>query len=329
MPPRNAPEFWTRGGLAARLLEPLAWSHRAASAARRALVHPQRAPVPVVCIGNLVAGGAGKTPVALSLGRRLAARGMAPYFLSRGYGGAIAGPLAVDPTRHRADAVGDEPLLLAAVAPTWIARDRVAGARAAAAAGAGLILMDDGFQNPTLAKDLALLVIEGAYGFGNGRVIPAGPLREAPATALARADAVVLLGEDETSLLPHLGGKPVLRGHLAPIDAADWRAAPVLAFAGIARPEKFFRSLAAAGARVIAQRGFPDHHPYREAELAALLAEATAGGARLVTTEKDWVRLSPAWQARVTALGVAIVWQDAAALGRLRDRMPPASARYA
>jgi tetraacyldisaccharide 4'-kinase len=331
MPPLSAPEFWTRGGararLASHLLQPLALGHWAAGAARRALARPFHAPVPVVCVGNVVAGGAGKTPVAMSLAHMATGRGLNPHILSRGYGGRISGPIAVDPARHDARAVGDEPLLLAGVAPTWIARDRVAGARAAAAAGAGIIILDDGFQNPLLAKDRSLLVVDGGYGFGNGRVIPAGPLREPVAAALARADAVVLLGEDEAHLLPQLGATPVLRATLAPVGGEELREARVVAFAGIGRPEKFFRTLEALGAKLAARHAFADHHLWREDELLRLGAEAERFHARLVTTEKDWVRLPLAWRRRIAALKVAILWQDEAAVAALFDGLTRPEAR--
>lgn len=315
----SAPEFWTRPGLAAQLLEPLAWAHAAAGTARRALVTSARAPVPVVCVGNLVAGGAGKTPVVLSLARRLAARGARPHLLSRGYGGRLTGPVAVDRPRHDADMVGDEALLLAVAAPTWIARDRVAGAAAAAQAGADIVILDDGFQNPHLAHDLALLVIDGSYGVGNGRVMPAGPLREPLAAALARADAVVLMGNDEAGIAQRLGAVPVLRAALAP--TAPPPKGPIVAFAGIGRPAKFFRTLTDARCRVVACEAFPDHHRYQAGEVARLEAAARAAGARLVTTEKDWVRLPAAWRARVEAVAVAVRWENEAALDALLARI--------
>ncbi|HXQ49545.1 MAG TPA: tetraacyldisaccharide 4'-kinase [Stellaceae bacterium] len=314
-----APEFWARPGLAAQLLEPFAWAHEAAGAARRAWVRPVRVGIPVLCVGNLVAGGAGKTPVVLALARLLAARGAKPHILSRGYGGAARGPLLVDPAHHSADEVGDEPLLLAREAPTWIARDRVAGAQRAQEAGAGVIVMDDGFQNPRLVKDLSLLVVDGVYGVGNGRVMPAGPLRESVPSALARADAVVLMGEDEAGIAPRLGAKPVLRARLAPV-AATVPQGPVLAFAGIGRPEKFFRTLEESGAALIARRSFPDHHRFAEAELARLESDAAKAGARVVTTAKDAVRLAPRWRERVMVLEVEVEWPDEAALLALLAR---------
>ena len=274
----------------------------------------------MLCVGNLVAGGAGKTPVALDLARRLAARGAHPHILSRGYGGTAAGPLAIDPARHDAAEVGDEPLLLARAAPTWIARDRVAGARAAIAAGAGVIVMDDGFQNPALAKDVSLLVIDGAYGFGNGRVMPAGPLREPIAGALARAEAVVLMGEDELGLAARLGAMRVLAARLVPV-ARQAFAGPIVAFAGIGRPEKFFRTIVESGATLIERHEFPDHYRYGAAELARLEDEAARDGARLLTTAKDWVRLPPPWRDRIAVLEIEVEWRDAAALEALLDRV--------
>jgi tetraacyldisaccharide 4'-kinase len=322
MKPPPAPEFWTRPGLVAHLLEPLAWANEAAGGVLRALTRPWRARVPVLCVGNLVAGGAGKTPVVLSLARMFFERGLRPHLLSRGYGGSEAGPLAVDPERHGVAQVGDEPLLLARAAPTWIARDRVFGARAAIEAGAGLIVMDDGFQNPGLAKDLSLLVIDGAYGVGNGRVMPAGPLRERVPAALKRADAVVLMGEDETGVLALLEQIPVLRARLVPVAAP--LAGPVIAFAGIGRPEKFFRTVVETDATLVARHAFADHHVFSETELARLAAEAEKAGARLVTTAKDAVRLPPAWRARVAVIEVEVEWRDRAALDAVLKRVTEA-----
>jgi tetraacyldisaccharide 4'-kinase len=315
-----APEFWARPGLAAQLLEPIAWANAAAGAAHRAWAHPVRVGIPVLCVGNVVAGGAGKTPVVLSLARLLVERGARPHLLSRGYGGARRGPLAVEPVRHGADEVGDEALLLARAAPTWIARDRVAGARAAQAAGAGMVVMDDGFQNPRLHKDLSLLVIDGAYGVGNGRIMPAGPLRESLSSALARADAVVLMGEDEAGIAPLLGATPALRARLSPV-AGTALPGRWLAFAGIGRPEKFFRTLTQSGWDLAARRAFPDHHRYGAAELERLESDAGKAGARLVTTAKDWVRLAPRWRERVSVLEVEVQWRDEAALAALVRRV--------
>ncbi|HEY0524478.1 MAG TPA: tetraacyldisaccharide 4'-kinase [Stellaceae bacterium] len=323
----RAPEFWTRSGLVPALLAPLGALYGAAGAARRRAAKPWHAPIPVVCVGNLVAGGAGKTPVVLSLARLLAAEGKAVHVVTRGYGGRFAGPVAVDPARHDAEEVGDEPLLLAAAAPTWVARDRVAGAREAVAAGAGILLLDDGFQNPALAKDLSLLVVDGGYGFGNGLVMPAGPLREPVGAGLARAQAVVLIGEDEAGAARAIDdgqGRPptLLRADLVPARdaAADLAGRRVLAFAGIGRPAKFFATLERLGAEIAESRAFPDHHPYAAAEIEGLLAAARSLGAMPVTTAKDAVRLPPALRDAVRVLPVDLVWREPDAVASLIDR---------
>ena len=302
------------------MLQPFAWAYAAAGGLRYGWTRPWRAPVPVICVGNLVAGGAGKTPVAIALAQRLHAKGRAVHLLSRGYGGSLAGPVAVDRRRHDAGQVGDEALLLAAAAPAWIARDRPAGARAAIAAGAQCLVLDDGLQNPTLAKDLSLLVIDGGYGLGNGRVLPAGPLREPLERGLARADAVVLMGEDRTGLAARLAGKTVLHARLVPENAAEFAGKAVVAFAGIGRPAKFFATLEATGARLAAKRAFPDHHRYSMDELARLLAEAADADAALVTTAKDAVRLPAPWRERVQVLRVAARFDDPALLDGVINR---------
>ncbi len=311
----RAPDFWSdEPGFLAGLLTPLGAALDAAGRLRRSLAHPYRAPAPVICVGNIVAGGSGKTPVALSLAVILAARGVDAAIVMRGYGGSLAGPLRVDPQRHDAAGIGDEALLAAAVAPCWVARDRAAGVEAAVAGGATAIILDDGFQNPHVAKDLSLVVVDAAYGFGNGRLIPAGPLRERIDAGLARADAIVLIG-DGAPLATRV--KPVLHAALEPVDGARFAGASVVAFAGIGRPEKFFASLGALGALLVAERPFPDHHPYRATELAALRREATAAGAHLVTTRKDWVRLPESERAGIDVLDVALRWREPAVLDAL------------
>ncbi len=329
----RAPEFWTEDGALAALLAPLGAGYDLAGRLRRALVHPVPAEIPVICVGNLVAGGAGKTPVVLALVEALAARGMEVHCLTRGYGGSSPGPRRIDAARDSAQEVGDEALLLARAAPSWVARDRAAGARAAAAAGAQVLVMDDGFQNPALAKDLSLVVVDGAYGFGNRRVMPAGPLRESPARGLARADAVVLLGRDERNLIQSLSSgldarQPLLGARLVP-EAGSERLAgrKVLAFAGIGRPEKFFATLAELGAEITETRAFPDHHPYRATELRDLRERAHGLDAVLVTTEKDAVRLAPGQREGIEPLAVAVAWDDPAALQALLDKLPHAMKR--
>jgi tetraacyldisaccharide 4'-kinase len=321
MPAPPTPEFWARPGLVSSLLQPLAWTYALGAAARQGWTRPWHAPVPVICVGNLVAGGAGKTPVTLALAQRFAAEGRRVHILSRGYGGSLAGPAAVDPARHDARQVGDEPLLLAQAAPTWVARDRVAGAAAAVAAGAELLLLDDGLQNPSLAKSLSLLVVDGGYGFGNCRVLPAGPLREPLAAGLARADAAVLIGEDRARIAPLLAGKSVLKARLEAVNGAAFAGRKLVAFAGIARPEKFFATLGAAGGEIVARHGFADHHRYGAEELARLKAEAAEAQALLVTTGKDRARLAASDRAGIAVLEVRIAWEDKAALDALLARL--------
>jgi tetraacyldisaccharide 4'-kinase len=319
---RPAPAFWEKPpGFVAGLLLPVGAVWDAAGQLRRALARSYRAPVPVVCVGNLVAGGVGKTPVVLALSEWFGERGVAVHVVTRGHGGRLRGPVQVDPTRNDAAAVGDEALLHAARAPCWIARDRAAGVCAAVGAGADAILLDDGFQNPRIAKTLALIVVDAGYGFGNGRVIPAGPLRENLRGGLARADAVVLLtamgGAGVTTGLKIAGGVPVLPAVLEPVHGERLAGARLMAFAGIGRPEKFFATLRALGADLVDARPFPDHHLFRAAELDGLRRQAERLRARLITTAKDIVRVPLAQCAGIEVLEVEIRWPEPMALARL------------
>jgi tetraacyldisaccharide 4'-kinase len=303
----KAPGFWARDGLLPRALSPL--SAMTAGLTARRLRRPAADPgIPVICVGNAGVGGAGKTTVVLDLLARLPNR---PAALTRGYGGRLRGPVLVDRDVHGPREVGDEALLLAAIAPTIVARDRAAGARLALAEGAGVIVMDDGLQNPSVKKTISLLVIDGGYGFGNGRLLPAGPLREPVAAAAARCQAAVLIGLDETGALaqlpPHL---PILRATLAPDCAQGLGRRPVLAFAGIGRPEKFFRSVRALGADLVATRAFGDHHTYSETDAHHLLDTAASLGATLVTTQKDFVRLPAPLRAVSLVVDVRLAWED-------------------
>lgn len=313
----QAPAFWNRPlGLAARLLAPLAALWRMGAHVRRARRPRWRAPVPVICVGNLTAGGAGKTPMVTALLPRLAEAGLAPHVLSRGHGGRLRGPHRVDSAADTAADVGDEPLLLAAFAPVWIARDRVAGARAAVAAGAGSLVMDDGFQDPALARDLSILVVDAGAGFGNGRLIPAGPLREPVARGLARADRVVLIGPESarTATLarwPGLSARTPLTAEVGPAQTGlDLGGLPVLAFAGIGRPQKFFATLTAMGARLVATVPFSDHYAYPRPVIRRLMQDARRRGAMLVTTEKDAVRLPPDLRQEVIVVPVRLDLDD-------------------
>lgn len=315
----RAPAFWQRDGVAAQLLAPLGAVAEQLTA-RRVARAGWRAPVPVICCGNAGVGGSGKTPLALDLGARLLARGRGVAFLTRGYGGRRRAATRVDPRLHDAAVVGDEALLLAAVAATFVAVDRAAAARAAVAAGADILVMDDGLQNPGLVKDCALLVIDGGVGFGNGRAVPAGPLREAVATAAARCRAAVLIGADVTGAVTRLPDQlPVLRAELQP--ATELTSKRLLAFAGIGRPEKFFATLRQAGASLAATRAFADHHRFSVGELEALRREAAVLDAGLVTTAKDFVRLPPASRHDILRFDVRLAWQAPEAVEALLDAL--------
>ncbi len=320
------PDFWNdaKGTFAARALAPGAWIWTAAGRARRALTRPWRAPVKVLCIGNLVAGGAGKTPLALDLARRILARGHAVHFLTRGHGGRAAGPLRVDPQTHGFADVGDEALLLARVAPTWVGGDRVESARAACADGARVLIMDDGFQNPSLEKDLSVVAVDGASGFGNGRVMPAGPLREPIVDGLHRAGVVVIVGADETGAADKIAAirpaLPVLRARMIPgAEAARLKGRTVFAFAGIGRPDKFFATVAAAGATLRGTAAFPDHHPFAAGEIEDVQRRAASLGAMPLTTEKDAARLPSGARGAIEILTMTLAWENEAGLDILLD----------
>ena len=310
------PAFWWRPGAGA-LLNPLGAVYGAIAAQR--LQSPGRsAGVPVICLGNLTVGGSGKTPAALAVGRLLLAAHQQPFFLTRGYGGRLAGPVRVDPAIHSAAAVGDEPLLLARLAPTIVARDRLEGAKAARREGATVIVMDDGFQNPALRKELSILLVDSRRGIGNGRIFPAGPLRAPLNVQIARAQAIVVVGSDSvpTAVLQCASRHKaaLFHGRVEPDrnTLAAFRGRKVLAFAGIADPEKFFTTLAEGGVAIGGRVSFPDHHRYSAAQAQALIVRAHSENLTLVTTEKDIVRLTgdpylTELAARVSALPVRLV----------------------
>ena len=324
----RAPEFWSRTDLLSRgvagLLSPVGWAYGASVAWKRDRAKPFRPRAKVICVGNLTAGGSGKTPVAIAIAQALAAKGLRPFILSRGYGGSDTGPRLVDPNSDRANEVGDEALLLAAAAPTIVARDRKAGAQLADANGAQIIVMDDGHQNFALAKDLSLVAVDAQNAFGNGRLLPAGPLRETVSQGLARTDAVILVG-DGTPALEGFSG-PRLRARIVPEEGSPFAGKRVVAFAGIGRPQKFFETLGANGAELVAMRPFPDHHRYSQSELAELRKVAADMHAKLVTTEKDLARLDRKDRDGIRSLSVYAAFEPALALERLLDGLIDAAA---
>lgn len=322
----QAPNFWhsERKQAIATLLSPLGWLYGLATKTRLATTRAWTSPVPIICIGNLVTGGTGKTPVALDLAKRLQAKGRNVHFLSRGYGGQERGPLRVEPEKHGFARVGDEPLLLAAQAPTWISRERRAGCIAAAKAGADIIIMDDGFQNPYVKKDFSIIIIDGCYGFGNKKLIPAGPLRETIADGLARAQAVVIIGEDRTGsldLVSSYGHSPISASLITGPVPEDIKGKPVVAFTGIGRPDKFFETVSGLGCVVQKKIPFADHHPYSRTDIKLLSNTAKKGNARLLSTEKDASRLPTPFLSEVTIVPITLKWDNKESIETLLDKI--------
>ncbi|MEM7739506.1 MAG: tetraacyldisaccharide 4'-kinase [Pseudomonadota bacterium] len=319
----RAPGFWQaapKTSLRAGLLAPLGALYHGEVQRRLAMAKPYRASCPVVCVGNATMGGVGKTPFVRMLANELEQAGHRPHILTRGYGGSLKGPVRVT-SDHAAKDVGDEPLMLASDFPVWVSRDRVLGAKAAADAGASVIVMDDGLQNPHLAKDRSLLLVDADSLFGNEEVFPAGPLRERPEAARARTHAVisVLANQDQKtpdSLRAFAGHHPVAEAWFG-IDAATIPHGPLIAFCGIGGPERFEASLRSAGADIAAFRAFADHHAFKSRELKALTIEAEAKKAALVTTEKDFVRLAPQDRTGITPIPGRMRWRGGDAILRL------------
>ena len=315
----RAPDFWLTDNVLSRFLDPFGQIAGGITARRAARAPLVRAGAPVICVGNLTTGGTGKTPVAASIVRRLGTMGRTPAVVMRGYGGRLKGPVRVDPRKHVVDDVGDEALLHARRGAVWVSHVRAQAAAPALADGADVLVMDDGHQHSTLAKDLSILVVDGRIGFGNGRIFPAGPWREPVRGGLKRAQAAVIMGEDRLGLAVALGEHlPVLRARLGPgPERARLKGERVVAFAGIGDPQKFYEALLEVGARVSAFHPFADHYSFDVADIQPILDEAFAINAIPVTTEKDAVRLEPDQRQQVNVLSVDVAWEKPEALDAL------------
>lgn len=321
------PAFWyTKGDLRGLALAPLGWIYAALTARRLSGAKPERLDIPVICVGNINAGGTGKTPTVIALTQRLRDLGHVPHVVSRGHGGSLPGPTSVDPAKHRAEQVGDEPLLISAFCDIWVSKDRAAGGRAAQDAGATVIVLDDGFQNPALHQDLKIVVVGATRQFGNRRCIPAGPLREPVTTGLTRADALITIGAPDaqaafdTTIPKDL---PRFQAELRPLQTGmDWSGGSYIAFAGIGQPQKFFETLKELGATLVRTEALADHEPLSSAFLSRLERVALAQGAQLVTTEKDAARLPPNWRGKILTLPVRLEFVDEDAVTQMLKEYP-------
>lgn len=308
----KTPAHWKSINLLSLILWPAGYLYNLATRLRIKFSMPLNASKTVICIGNLTAGGSGKTPVAVSVAEILQTAGLSPFFISRGYGGKLQ-DVIVNPQTHSAADVGDEPLILARQAPVCVNAKRFGAAQKAIENGADVIIMDDGFQNPGLVKDISFLVFDGSFGYGNGFGIPAGPMRENLKQGLKRADAIIIIGEDKHNLAARFSDKPVFQGFITPkqTSADD---TPIIAFAGIGRPEKFYESMRTQGFRLIETIDFPDHHQYTEPELQAIIEKAAKNGAEIYTTSKDFVKIPAPLKQNFKVLEIEITWKDKKAL---------------
>jgi tetraacyldisaccharide 4'-kinase len=326
----KAPSFWYKDpGLLAGLLLPLTFIYKFLTLLKRATSKPYRATVPVICIGNLTVGGTGKTPTVIALAQRLITQGYNPSIVSRGYGGSQKGPLKVNEQIHKFNDVGDEPLLLSSIAPTWVAKNRRLGIIAAVKQGANIILLDDGFQNKKIYKDISIVTVDAYRGFGNGLLLPAGPLREPIYSGLSTANFLISIGDDEShknfiNKLSLERTPTIISGRLAPIKTGmDWKNLSVFAFAGIGNPEKFFLTLRNLGAKVVNTIALSDHQIFDKKLLLRLETESGEINAQLVTTEKDAIRLPHEFRKKVLSLPVRLEISSWAEIEKLVEKLIP------
>jgi len=316
------PKFWyQKNHWLGHLLEPLGWFYQWGSGIYQKNAIPYQAPVPIISVGNLVLGGAGKTPVTIALSKHLQTLGYLPHIVSRGYGGSLVGPIQVCPSTHRFQDVGDEPLLLAEVAPTWVAKDRAAAVKNAVQAGANIILLDDGHQNYSLVKDMSFIVVNSAQGFGNGRIFPAGPLRQSLQSGLKNTHAIIFIGHENDRLPAQLSqyyGGPIIHASVRPLTPTP---CSVVAFAGIGYPEKFHQTLLEAGYQVKDFFPFPDHYPYQDEDLQKLKAKAHLAKVILMTTEKDLMRIPTSGRNGISTLPVYVEFKDESHLTHLLQKL--------
>lgn len=308
----ETPKYWKDKNIYSYLLSPLGWLYQCATLLNMTLKQPQKVDKTVICIGNLTAGGTGKTPVSISIAKILTDMKRKPFFISRGYGGKLHNVL-VDKNKHSPQEVGDEPLLLAQSAPVIVNPNRYEGAKLAIENGADIIVMDDGFQNPTLKKDLSFLVFDGEFGYGNGMCIPAGPLRESLSSGLKRAQAIIIIGEDKHNLASKFNHLPIFKANIVPKFNKEEKK-PIIAFAGIGRPEKFYTSLRLCGFKIYQTIDFPDHHQYSKEELLSLIKKAEQNQCVLYTTSKDFVKIPSDLRKYFNVLEIEIKWENETAL---------------
>ena len=308
----KAPQFWYEPNTwKAKFLDPLGYFYNLLTLLRGKLAKPQSYSCLTICIGNLNVGGTGKTPTTIALAQHFLKKGLQVHVVSRGYKGKFQGTFLVDPQKHKSDEVGDEPLLMSEFTSVWVSNKRKNGIAAAENAGAQIVLLDDGFQDPSFHKDFSLIVVDGEKGFGNKKCMPAGPLRENIVQGFKRADALVIVGQRIYKFDTFPTHLKIIHSTLKPIETGmNWKEGKYLAFAGIADPSKFFKTLRSLGANLIDCVALSDHQNLDGQVLKRLERKANSAHAQLVTTEKDAVRLSKTFRKKVLSLPVRIEFDD-------------------